>query len=132
KGAATDWPRFASAAAWVSRPSLRGFEMSQLQAETLAGGAIEWSRDQDGVVTLTLNSPNRSANTMDDVYVTSMGAAIDRLEAERDEITGVIVASAKQTFFAGGDLEWLYGLGPDQVAEASEYVDLVKSQLRRL
>ena len=33
-----------------------------------------------------------------------MTAALDRLEAERDEVTGVIVTSAKTTFFAGGDL----------------------------
>ena len=29
---------------------------------------------------------------------------VDRLEAEKDSIAGVIITSAKKTFFAGGDL----------------------------
>ena len=41
---------------------------------------------------------------MNAAYVASMPATVDRLEAERDEITGVIITSAKKTFFAGGDL----------------------------
>ena len=32
------------------------------------------------------------------------GCTVVRLEAERDEITGVVITSAKKTFFAGGDL----------------------------
>ena len=32
---------------------------------------------------------------------------VDRLEAEKDSIAGVIVTSAKKTFFAGGDLNEL-------------------------
>ena len=33
-----------------------------------------------------------------------MAATIERLEAEKDSITGVVITSAKKTFFAGGDL----------------------------
>ena len=65
---------------------------------------IRWERDDDGVVILTLDDPNQSANTMNAAYAASMAATVDRLEAERDEITGVIITSAKKTFFAGGDL----------------------------
>ena len=41
---------------------------------------------------------------MNEAYKASMAATVDRLEAEKDEITGVIITSAKKTFFAGGDL----------------------------
>ena len=34
-----------------------------------------------------------------------MGKAVDRLVAEKDSITGVVITSAKKTFFAGGDLK---------------------------
>ena len=41
---------------------------------------------------------------MNAAYAASMGATVDRLEAEKDDITGVVITSAKKTFFAGGDL----------------------------
>ena len=66
---------------------------------------IRWEKDADGVVILTLDDPNQSANTMNAAYMASIKATVDRLEAERDEITGVIITSAKKTFFAGGDLQ---------------------------
>ncbi len=65
---------------------------------------IRWDKDADGVVVLTLDDPNQSANTMNAAYAASMAATIERLQAERDDITGVIITSAKKTFFAGGDL----------------------------
>ena len=42
-----------------------------------------------------------------------MGAAVDRLEAEKDDVAGVVVTSAKKTFFAGGDLRRMVEAGPD-------------------
>ena len=65
---------------------------------------IRWDQDADGIVTLTLDDPGQRANTMNGAYRDSMHAAVDRLYAEKDSITGVIITSAKDTFFAGGDL----------------------------
>ena len=42
---------------------------------------IRWERDDDGVVILTLDDPNQSANTMNAAYAASMQATVDRLEA---------------------------------------------------
>ena len=56
---------------------------------------IRWEQDDDGVVILTLDDPNQSANTMNAAYAASILATVDRLEAEKDAITGVIVTSAK-------------------------------------
>ncbi|MGQ0775992.1 MAG: 3-hydroxyacyl-CoA dehydrogenase NAD-binding domain-containing protein [Pseudonocardiales bacterium] len=95
-------------------------------------GIIRWQSDADGIVILTLDDPGQSANTMNERYVTSMGETVDRLEAERDSITGVILTSAKKTFFAGGDLHNLIAVTPDNAAEFAGHVALVKSQLRRL
>jgi 3-hydroxyacyl-CoA dehydrogenase/enoyl-CoA hydratase/3-hydroxybutyryl-CoA epimerase len=93
---------------------------------------IRWARGDDGIVILTLDDPRQSANTMNDAYKYSMGAVIDRLEAERDAITGVIITSAKKTFFAGGDLHELKAVTREQAAELSAGAREVKAQLRRL
>ena len=63
-----------------------------------------------------------------------MDAALDRLEAERDDITGVIITSAKKTFFAGGDLDALGSRRPEPAdAEAVRARRrTIKAQLRRL
>ncbi|HEX3604278.1 MAG TPA: enoyl-CoA hydratase-related protein, partial [Candidatus Dormibacteraeota bacterium] len=94
--------------------------------------SISWEKDADGVVVLTLDDPTQSANTMNELYVSSMGATLDRLEAERDSITGVILTSAKKTFFAGGDLRLLIQATRDQAHQVRENVTRIKAQLRRL
>jgi 3-hydroxyacyl-CoA dehydrogenase / enoyl-CoA hydratase / 3-hydroxybutyryl-CoA epimerase len=94
--------------------------------------SIRWERDTTGVVTLTLDDPGRSANTMNDRYVASMGETLDRLEAERDSIIGVIITSAKKTFFAGADLNTLRNVTPENAGEFGAHIALVKGQLRRL
>jgi len=98
----------------------------------MAASTIRYERGDDGVVVLTLDDPNQSANTMNAAYVASMGGIVDRLEAEKDDITGVVITSAKKTFFAGGDLNDLKRAGPEDAAEFSAGIATVKSQLRRL
>jgi 3-hydroxyacyl-CoA dehydrogenase/enoyl-CoA hydratase/3-hydroxybutyryl-CoA epimerase len=93
---------------------------------------IRWDRDDDGVVILTLDDPNQSANTMNSAYAESMKATVDRLEAEKDDITGVIITSAKKTFFAGGDLNDLRSATPEQSEEIARWVRDGKALLRRL
>jgi 3-hydroxyacyl-CoA dehydrogenase/enoyl-CoA hydratase/3-hydroxybutyryl-CoA epimerase len=93
---------------------------------------IRYERGDDGIVVLTLDDPNQSANTMNAAYVASMGATVDRLEAEKDEIKGVVLTSAKKTFFAGGDLNDLKQVRPEHAAELAEGLRVVKGQLRRL
>ena len=57
---------------------------------------IRWDKDDQGVVTLTLDDPNARANTMTDDFRASLSDAVDRLEKD-DSVTGVIVTSAKST-----------------------------------
>jgi 3-hydroxyacyl-CoA dehydrogenase/enoyl-CoA hydratase/3-hydroxybutyryl-CoA epimerase len=93
---------------------------------------IRYERGDDGIVVLTLDDPNQSANTMNAAYVASMGATVERLEAEKEEIKGVVLTSAKKTFFAGGDLNDLKQVRPEHAAELAEGLRVVKGQLRRL
>ncbi|WKG09845.1 3-hydroxyacyl-CoA dehydrogenase NAD-binding domain-containing protein [Nocardia sp. PE-7] len=93
---------------------------------------IGWEKDADGVVVLTIDDPSQGANTMNDAYITSMAATVDRLEAEKDDITGVVLTSGKKTFFAGGDLKNMMQVGPDNAADVMKMLDDVKGPLRRL
>ena len=94
--------------------------------------SIRWDHGDDGIVTLTLDAPGASANTMNTDYRRSMAAVVERLEAERERISGVIVTSAKSSFFAGGNLDDLIQAGPgDQAAVLASVVEL-RDQLRRL
>jgi 3-hydroxyacyl-CoA dehydrogenase / enoyl-CoA hydratase / 3-hydroxybutyryl-CoA epimerase len=95
-------------------------------------GTVRWERGSDGIVVLTFDDPVQGANTMNHAFQESMGWAMDRLEAERDEVVGVILASAKPTFFAGGDLNDLVDIGPGDEAAAAALVSTIKGQLRRL
>ena len=98
----------------------------------MSASTIRWEQDADGIVVLTLDDPSSSANTMNDAYVASMGDTVDRLERERESIRGVVVTSAKKTFFAGGDLGSLIQATPETREDVLARVTRVKSQLRRL
>ena len=98
--------------------------------------SVRYDKDADNIVTLTLDDPNQSANTMNDLYISSMKAAVDRLEdelaADPDAVAGVVIASAKKTFFAGGDLKGMVQAGPDDAASVFAMSENVKAALRRL
>ncbi len=97
-----------------------------------ATDTIRWEQDEDGIVLLTLDDPNQSANTMNQAYAESMAATVERLEAEQDQIAGVIITSAKKTFFAGGDLNDLVKATRPDAPRIAEQVREGKRQLRRL
>src|SRR5690606_10017314 len=69
--------------------------------------SIRYEKGADGVVTLLLDAPDQPVNTMNAGFQADLRESVARLEAERHQIRGVIVTSAKRTFFAGGDLRAL-------------------------
>ncbi|CAM3093679.1 3-hydroxyacyl-CoA dehydrogenase NAD-binding domain-containing protein [Prescottella defluvii] len=93
---------------------------------------INWEQDADGIVVLTIDDPNQGANTMNDRYISSMKATVDRLYAEKDSITGVVLTSGKKTFFAGGDLKNMIKVGPEDAEQIYNHSLTLKADLRRL
>ena len=75
-----------------------------------------WDRDADGIVTITFDAADQSANTMNARWGSAMHEILGRLSAE-DGLAGVVLASAKKTFFAGGDLNDLLAAFPDHAGE---------------
>ncbi len=94
--------------------------------------AIRYEKGQDQIVVLTLDMPGQSANTMNGVYREAMAAAVTRLETEKDSIAGVVITSAKKTFFAGGDLNELINVDKAHAKDFYDGVRVLKAQLRRL
>ena len=101
-------------------------------SESTTASTIRWEQDDTGVVTLVLDDPAQSANTMNAAFIRSIGEIADRAEAEKDTIRGIIVTSAKKTFFAGGDLKDMIQATPDQAQEIFERGLAIKKALRRI
>ncbi len=94
---------------------------------------IGWELDpSDGIVVLTLDDPAQSANTMNAAYAESMRDTVARLQQEREQIKGVIITSAKSTFFAGGDLNTLRLVNRENAKEFGEFLREAKAQLRTI
>ncbi|MEE1782518.1 3-hydroxyacyl-CoA dehydrogenase NAD-binding domain-containing protein [Streptomyces sp. SP17BM10] len=95
---------------------------------------IRWEQDQDGLVTLVLDDPTQSVNTMNDAFTADFDAVVARLAglAASDELRGVVVTSGKKTFFAGGDLRMLSAARPEDAADVFEKSMRLKRALRAL
>jgi len=102
----------------------------------MAENTIQWDKDADGIVTLTLDDPTAGANVMNEHYKESMHKAVEKLARlvaeEPGSITGVVITSAKKTFFAGGDLKGIIQITPEHAGEAFAEVEEIKRDLRAL
>lgn len=87
-------------------------------------------RDSEGVVTVTMDMDG-PVNVINKQSGATFNAVIDRLAAE-EGIKGVVFASAKETFFAGGDLHWLRSIEPGGEAELFADIENVKKGFRGL
>lgn len=93
---------------------------------------IRYDRDAEGVVTLLIDDPDVRANTMNAAFRSSLSRVVERVRAELDSVTGVILASGKSTFFAGGDLQELVEVDDRAALDFSTVVSKLKSDLRAL
>ncbi len=92
--------------------------------------AFKYEKDANGIVTVTMDQTG-PVNAMNEEYRVAMAETVDRLEQE-EGLTGVVLASAKKVFFAGGDLHELLAAQPGNEAQFMEMLRQVKSKLRRL
>ena len=94
--------------------------------------AIRFEKDSDNIVTLTMDMPGQSANTMNQDFRDAILKVADRLAGEVSTVRGVIFASAKKTFFAGGDLKELIQVQKEHAKEFFEMVEKIKAPLRKI
>lgn len=70
--------------------------------------AFKWSKDSDNIVTLTMDLEGKSANVINHAFGASFKETVEKLQAEKDSIRGIIITSAKETFMAGADVDELF------------------------
>ena len=91
--------------------------------------AIQYEKNADGIVILTLDSPDQSANTMNADFRVALENIVSKLKSETD-ISGIIFKSAKKTFFAGGDLDELIQAQPEHATEFFGMIQKMKAEFR--
>jgi 3-hydroxyacyl-CoA dehydrogenase / enoyl-CoA hydratase / 3-hydroxybutyryl-CoA epimerase len=91
---------------------------------------FNYEKDADGIVTVTMDM-NGPVNAMNEEYRQAMAATVDKLEQE-EGLTGVVLASAKKVFFAGGDLNELLAAQKGDEAQFMDMLRNTKGVLRRL
>ena len=91
--------------------------------------AIQYEKNTDHIVILTLDSPNQSANTMNSDFRAALEDTVSKLKADA-EISVIIFRSAKKTFFAGGDLDELIQAQPKHATAFFHMIQDMKAQLR--
>lgn len=95
---------------------------------------FKWDVDDQGIVTLVMDDPNQPVNTMNETFQTALTETVKKLQegVEKKEISGVVLTSAKKTFFAGGDIKAMIRATPEDAADLTRQVDGMKADLRAL
>ena len=91
---------------------------------------FHYDKDSDGIVTITMDMTG-PVNSMNAEYRAAMHDAVAQLEAE-EGLSGVVITSAKKTFFAGGNLHELLAFKKGEEAELLKMSGEMKNDLRRL
>ena len=94
--------------------------------------AIQYDLGSDRILTLTIDMPGQSANTMNADFRAALSQTVSRFNSDLDKIAGIIITSAKKTFFAGGDLKELYRVTRDDAETFEAMVNGLKSEMRTL
>ena len=98
----------------------------------MSDNMFRWDKDGDGIVTLTMDDPDHGANTMNSRFIDDFDSTVGRIEAEKESITGVVLTSAKKSFFGGGDLKSMITAGPEDAEELYERSLGIKGRMRAL
>ncbi|NBT82897.1 MAG: 3-hydroxyacyl-CoA dehydrogenase, partial [Betaproteobacteria bacterium] len=97
--------------------------------------SIRYEINPDAVIVLTLDAPGSAVNLMSEAFRHDLHEAVKRVQLDlkhRPELLGVIINSAKSSFFAGADLKAMLKIGPSQAASFFEQVQSLKADLRAL
>ena len=92
--------------------------------------SFHYEKDNNNIVTVTMDMDG-PVNSMSDAFLPALEATLGKLEADAD-LAGVILASGKSTFFAGGDLNMLCAVTEETVEAFFEGMCATKAAMRRL
>ena len=86
----------------------------------------------DGIATLTFDEPGSPVNTMGMPWQRDMAEAAQKLVADRPKLRGVMLASAKTSFFAGAELNGVLKLQAGDAAQAFRNIEALKRAIRTI
>jgi 3-hydroxyacyl-CoA dehydrogenase/enoyl-CoA hydratase/3-hydroxybutyryl-CoA epimerase len=86
----------------------------------------------EGIATLTFDEPGSPVNTMCLQWQQDLSAVVQQVLQDRDAIRGIVLASAKKTFFAGADLKGTMRLQPQDAPQVFREIEQVKKNFRTL
>ncbi|WP_288814696.1 3-hydroxyacyl-CoA dehydrogenase NAD-binding domain-containing protein [uncultured Corynebacterium sp.] len=100
----------------------------------MSDNMFKWEIDGDGILTLTMDDPSQPVNTMNQTFFQDFPAIVEKAKAgvESGEIKGIILTSAKSTFFAGGDIKNMIKATPADAAQLTKQLDDSKATMRAL
>ena len=87
---------------------------------------------QDGIATVTFDEPGSPVNTMCLQWQDDLHALATQVLADRAAIRGMLLTSAKSTFFAGADLKATMRLTPADAPAVYAGIERVKQDVRTL
>jgi len=94
--------------------------------------AIRYELGSDQILTLTIDMPGQSANTMNAVFREALNETASKVQGDLDNLRGIIITSAKKTFFAGGDLKEIHQVTRGDAQAFEDMVNGMKAQMRAL
>lgn len=89
-----------------------------------------YHKDTSNIVTVTMDMSG-PVNAINDAFISALTETLTRLESEPD-LAGVVIASAKKTFVAGGDLNELIAAQPGEEEGVFTRTQNIKSLFRRI
>lgn len=87
---------------------------------------------EGGIATLTFDEPGSPVNTMCEQWQEDLTAAVQQVLKDKDGIRGIVLASAKSTFFAGADLKGTMRLKPEDAPRVFREIEQTKKNFRTL
>ncbi|MDB2512095.1 3-hydroxyacyl-CoA dehydrogenase NAD-binding domain-containing protein [Luminiphilus sp.] len=92
--------------------------------------SFHYEKDSNNIVTVTMDMDG-PVNSMSEAFLPLLEETLGKLEADTD-LAGVVLASGKSTFFAGGDLNMLCAVTEETVEAFFDGMCATKAAMRRL
>jgi 3-hydroxyacyl-CoA dehydrogenase / enoyl-CoA hydratase / 3-hydroxybutyryl-CoA epimerase len=93
---------------------------------------IRYELDADGIATITFDAPGSPVNMMTLPWQHDLAEAAAQLVRDKERIKGVLLASAKTTFFAGAELKSVLTLKAEDAAESFARIEAMKKSFRTI
>ena len=93
---------------------------------------IRYELDADGIATVTFDAPDLPVNTMTRHWQRDLAEVAAQLVRDSARIKGVLLASAKSTFFAGAALKHVLTLKAEDAAPGFAEIEAMKASFRTI